>query len=93
MVVEECTKEHPFVSSSFTNLSTGERYDSRELATIYNDALCPYVRANGNVSSDLLSEYCPECSTTGFDLERCYKDNGLKRVERSGISCKSMRLF
>lgn len=90
---EECSKEAPFASIAFVNASTGSRYERSDIAAAYADALCLDVRANGKLSGELIDQYCSECSKSRFDLESCYKRAGLKRVERKGFECKSMRLF
>lgn len=90
---EECGKEAPFASIEFVNPSTGVRYQRADIAAGYADALCPDVRASGKLSRELIGRYCSECSKDRYDLERCYKQAGLKRVDRTGFECKPMRLF
>lgn len=89
----ECAKDAPFASIEFINASTGVRYTRPDLAAGYADALCPDIRASGKLSVELISQYCSECSKSRYDLENCYKQAGLKRVECTGFECKPMRLF
>lgn len=93
LAIAECAKEAPFSRIEFINPSTGEPYTRPDIAAGYAEALCPEVRASGKLSGELISQYCSECSTGRYELESCYKRNGLKRVERSGFECAPMRLY
>lgn len=92
MVATECGKEKPFADYKAVNPSTGADYGS-SLASYWAEELCPDWKQTQKIAEYKFLQFCRGCGQSKSDLEGCYKQNGLLKVERTGIACQPMRLF
>ena len=90
LVRQECRKKSPFASVDFIDGLTNKPMD---LASKYEQALCPSILKNDSLTYSQVSGYCRSCYLSFWDEEQCYKASGLQLVKQTSYTCKSMRLF